>query len=126
VLQATNLVFDTEDVVITGKGSVNLGTEAYDLTIQGKPKKFRLLRLKSPIAIRGPLRKPDIGLESGNSITQTGIAAALSAVVAPLAAVLAFVDPGLAKDADCSALLAEAKSSGAPVKTADVKRADRG
>jgi hypothetical protein len=27
--------------------------------------------------------------------------------------VLAFVDPGLAKDADCAALLAEAKSEGA-------------
>lgn len=126
VLQAKNLVFDTEDVVITGKGSVDLGKETYDLTIQGRPKKFRLLRLKSPIALRGPLRKPDIGLESGNSLTQTGVAAALSAVVAPLAAVLAFVDPGLAKDADCSALLAEAKDSGAPVKTAEVKRADRG
>jgi hypothetical protein len=28
----------------------------------------------------------------------------------PLASVLAFVDPGLTKDADCGALLAEAKA----------------
>jgi hypothetical protein len=126
ILEAKNLVFDTKDVVITGKGSVNLDAEAFDLTIQGRPKKFRLIRLKSPVAIKGPLRKPDFGLDSGSSLGQTGIAAALSAAVAPLAAVLAFVDPGLAKDADCSALLAEAKDSGAPVKTADVKRADRG
>jgi uncharacterized protein involved in outer membrane biogenesis len=126
VLQAKNLVFDTKDVVITGKGSVNLDAEAFDLTIQGRPKKFRLVRLKSPVAIKGPLRKPDVGLDSGSSLGQGGIAAALSAAVAPLAAVLAFVDPGLAKDEDCSALLTEAKGSGAPVKTADVKRADRG
>ncbi|HEY0342806.1 MAG TPA: hypothetical protein VGC34_18530, partial [Steroidobacteraceae bacterium] len=32
----------------------------------------------------------------------------------PLASVLAFIDPGLAKDADCSALLAEAQQQGAP------------
>jgi hypothetical protein len=96
----------------------------YDLNIQGHPKKFRLLRLRSPIAIKGALRKPDFGLDSGNSIGQTGIAAALAAVAAPLAAVIAFVDPGLAEDADCSGLLAEAKRAGAPVKTADVKRAD--
>ena len=53
--------------------------------------------------------KPDIGLESGDSPVQTGVAAALAAAVAPLAAVLAFVDPGLAEDANCAALLAEAK-----------------
>ncbi|HEV7714618.1 MAG TPA: hypothetical protein VGO53_03430, partial [Steroidobacteraceae bacterium] len=35
---------------------------------------------------------------------------AIGAVVAPLAAVIAFVDPGLAKDANCSALLAEANT----------------
>jgi uncharacterized protein involved in outer membrane biogenesis len=124
VLHAKNLVFDTKDVLITGKGSVNLDQEVYDLNIQGHPKKFRLLRLRSPIAIKGALRKPDFGLDSGNSIGQTGIAAALAAVAAPLAAVIAFVDPGLAEDADCSGLLAEAKRAGAPVKTADVKRAD--
>jgi hypothetical protein len=30
-------------------------------------------------------------------------------VLAPLAAALAFVDPGLAQDADCAGLLAEAE-----------------
>ena len=33
----------------------------------------------------------------------------------PLAAVLAFIDPGLVKDADCVALLADAKVAGVPV-----------
>ncbi len=36
----------------------------------------------------------------------------------PPAAVLAFIDPGLAEDADCGALLAEAKRHGAPFKEA--------
>ena len=31
----------------------------------------------------------------------------------PLASVLAFIDPGLAKDADCGSLLAEAQRQGA-------------
>jgi AsmA family protein len=125
-LHATNLVFDTEHVLISGGGQIDLEREAYDLSIKGQPKKFRIFRLRSPIAIRGPLRKPDIGLESGDSLKQTGVAAALAAAVAPLAAVLAFVDPGLADDANCAGLLAEAKRDGAPVKTADVKAAERG
>ena len=125
-LHAKTIVFDTDDVLISGRGSIDLGAEAYDLSIKGQPKKFRIMRVRSPIAIRGPLRKPDIGLESGESLTQTGIAAALASLVAPLAAVLAFVDPGLAEDANCAGLLAEAKRAGAPVKTAQIEKARRG
>jgi hypothetical protein len=33
-------------------------------------------------------------------------------LLTPVAALLAFVDPGLAKDADCAALLAQARSGG--------------
>jgi uncharacterized protein involved in outer membrane biogenesis len=125
-LHAKTIVFDTDDVLISGRGSIDLDAEAYDLSIKGQPKKFRIMRVRSPIAIRGPLRKPDIGLESGESLTQTGIAAALASLVAPLAAVLAFVDPGLAEDANCAGLLVEAKRAGAPVKTAQVEKARRG
>jgi uncharacterized protein involved in outer membrane biogenesis len=125
-LAVQNLVVDTDNVLITGKGDVTLGDEQFDLEIKGQPKKLRLFRLKSPIAVRGPLRKPSVGLKADEkSLGQSGVAAALGALVAPLAAVVAFVDPGLAKDADCASLLAEAKSQGAPVKTAEVQNAPR-
>jgi uncharacterized protein involved in outer membrane biogenesis len=125
-LQVQNMLFDTDNVLITGKGQVGLQAEEFDLSIRGQPKKLRLLRLKSPIVLRGPLRKPSVGLEAdAKAVGQTGIAAALGALVAPLAAVVAFVDPGLAKDADCASLLAEAKSQGAPVKTAEIADAPR-
>src|SRR5665213_3187029 len=63
---------------------------------------------------RGSLRKPVITLDTTHVLKQGAIAAALAAI-SPLAAVLAFVDPGLAKDADCGALLAEAQKEGVPV-----------
>jgi hypothetical protein len=117
ILQIQNLVFDTDNVLITGRGSLNLDSEQFDLHIKGDPKKLRLLRLKSPITIRGPLRHPSVGVEPDTrAIGQAGVAAALGALVTPLAAVVAFVDPGLAKDADCASLLAEAQAGGAPVK----------
>jgi hypothetical protein len=59
MLQAKNIVFDTEDVLIDGAGKIDLEKEEFDLSIRGHPKKLRLLRLKSPIVIRGSLRKPD-------------------------------------------------------------------
>jgi hypothetical protein len=39
---------------------------------------------------------------------QGAVAAVLGAVATPVAAVLAFVDPGLAKNADCTGLTSEA------------------
>jgi hypothetical protein len=115
VLAARNIVIDTPDMRITGKGTVDLRTETLDLSVNGQPKKVRFFTLKSPIIIHGALRKPSVGLETGHLAKQTAEAAALAAVATPLAAVLAFVDPGLAKDADCGALLAEAKDAGVTV-----------
>ncbi len=112
-LSARNIVFDTQNVLITGKGDIRLDTETADLTIKGQPKKLRLLRVRAPITIKGPLRKPEIGVE-GEETAKQGVAAALAALIAPLAAVVAFVDPGLARNADCSALFEQAKAKGAP------------
>jgi uncharacterized protein involved in outer membrane biogenesis len=118
VFAAENIIFDTENVLITGKGEVDLGSEILDLSVNGEPKKLRWVRLKTPITIGGTLRKPQVGVKPGNAVGQAAAAAALGALATPLAAVLAFIDPGLAKDADCGALLAEAKRHGAPFKEA--------
>jgi len=53
-------------------------------------------------------------------------AAVLGAIGTPLAAIVAFVDPGLNKSADCQQLLADAKSMGAPVHTASAARPKKG
>jgi hypothetical protein len=118
VLEANRLVFDTEPVVVTGAGQINLGTERLALRLQGHPKKFQLVRLQVPVNFEGPIRSPQIRLEKGGAIAQGGVAAALATLVSPLALIIPFVDPGLAKDANCSALIGEAAQKGAPVKTA--------
>jgi AsmA family protein len=94
-LTAQTLVVDTEPVVITGSGTIQLPTEALDLQLQGKPKELRLLRLRAPIFIRGTFTHPSFGVEKENRK-------------------LELIDPGHGKDVDCATLLAEAKSPGAP------------
>jgi uncharacterized protein involved in outer membrane biogenesis len=119
ILRADHLVFDTGPVLATGHGTVDLGKEAVDFQIQGHPKSFRLVRLLAPINIRGPIAgPPKVGIDTSRAIGQGGFAAALAAFASPLAVVLPFVDPGLAKDANCGAMIAEAGQQGAPVKTA--------
>ncbi|MBV9696693.1 MAG: AsmA family protein [Gammaproteobacteria bacterium] len=108
VMQARTLVVDTQDVRITGKGEIRLGPEQLGLEIKGQPKKLRIARLRTPIELRGHLMDPHIGIDVGATAKQGAVAAALGAAVAPLAALVAFVDPGLAKNENCAALLGTA------------------
>ncbi|MDB6090650.1 MAG: AsmA family protein [Gammaproteobacteria bacterium] len=118
VFAAQENVIDTDNVLITGKGEIDLGQEIIDITLNGQPKKPRLFRIKALVALEGTLSKPKVGVKPGSTPAQAAAATALGVLATPLAAALAFIDPGLAKDADCGSLLAEAQRHGAPVKAA--------
>jgi uncharacterized protein involved in outer membrane biogenesis len=108
-LKAATMVLDTTRVLITGSGGVDLKDEDIDMSLRGQPKGIRLVRLRSPIEIRGTLAHPQIGLATANLVAQAGSAIALGALLTPVASLLAFVDPGLAKNANCAALVAQAE-----------------
>ena len=110
-LQATTFILDTTNVLITGRGRIDLKNETLDLALRGQPKKVRILRLRTPITVRGTLLQPKIGVQPGKLAAQTGGAVALGTLLTPVAALLAFVDGGLAKDANCAALIGQAEQS---------------
>jgi len=109
VARAQTFVIDTDVVLAKGSGSIDLGAETLNLKIDGDSKRPRLLRLWTPILVRGPLTAPRISVDTGSLVTQAGALGVLGAVIAPVAALFAFVDPGLAKDANCGALIANAR-----------------
>jgi uncharacterized protein involved in outer membrane biogenesis len=88
-LTAQTLVVDTDPVLITGEGAIHLDSEALDLALRGHPKSVRLFRLRSDVLVRGTLAHPSINFQASKSV-------------------LVLIDPGRAKDADCTALLAAA------------------
>ncbi len=108
VLTARRLVLDTGVVLANGRGQIDLRDEALNLRLDGKPKKFRLVRIGAPITLNGYLASPKVGVDVAKAAGQLAISGLLGAVVAPLSAILPFVNPGLAHDADCAALEAEA------------------
>jgi len=108
VMHAQEIVFDASDIVIKGEGEIRLGPEEIALQVHGEPKQPRIGVIHAPVQIKGTLRNPVVGVDAGKAAGQAGIAAALAVVATPLAAILAFVDPGLAEDTNCAALLAEA------------------
>jgi AsmA family protein len=109
-LDARSVFIDTTNVLITGRGHVDLDDERLDLSLQGDPKKVRFFRLRSPITLHGTLLHPAVGVKPEKLLAQAGVAAALGTLLTPFAAALAFIDPGLAKNKDCSAVIAEARA----------------
>jgi uncharacterized protein involved in outer membrane biogenesis len=85
-LTATNLVLDTEPVLIAGEGAAHLGTETLDFVLRGYPKSVRFFQLRSPILIGGTLAHPSVGIQAHDSK-------------------MVLVDRGKAQDADCESLL---------------------
>ena len=116
MLTATTFVVDTDVVRAEGQGTIDLNTEAMDLTLNGKPKQFRLFHLAAPVSVGGHIKSPKFGLKPGNAPLQIAGSVALGVVLTPAAAILPFIDPGLTKDADCVALVTSAEQKGAPVK----------
>jgi AsmA family protein len=105
ILAAQTLVIDTAQVLIVGEGSIHMDSEAIDVALRGHPKRPGF-RLRSPVLMRGTLSHPSFAIQPRDAAAQTAAAVALGVLLTPLASILAFVDPGLSKDADCGALLA--------------------
>ena len=118
VLSADRLIVDTDPVLIDGGGVINLDKETLGFTVKGHPKKFQLVRLLVPITVSGPMLHPSVSIHKSGAIAHGGAAVALAAVLSPVAVLLPFVDAGLAKNADCTDLVARGQAEGAPTRTA--------
>jgi AsmA family protein len=109
VARAQALAVDTARTLILGEGEVRLDQERWDLTLRPRPKQSRLPGLRTPVAVVGPLDKPEVDPKVG-ALVARGAAAALLYSLAPPAALLALVETGPGEDADCRELAAAAGS----------------
>ena len=117
VMSVRRFVLDTGVVLTDGSGTINLGSETLNLKVKGHTKKPRIVRVIAPFDVTGSLIKPRMKIEIGPAVAQGAAAVGLGAVLSPLAAILPFVALGGAHDANCAALLIEARAAGAPVRS---------
>ena len=120
ILRPNTLVLDTQVTTITGTGSIDLGRERLDLTLNQKTKNTSPLALRSPLYIRGSFIKPAVGVDKGKLVARAGGAVVLG-LLNPLLALIPLIDPGPGKDSDCGPLLASAKDAKAAVPGEDKK-----
>jgi uncharacterized protein involved in outer membrane biogenesis len=112
VAKADSFVVDTSDSVIKVEGAIDLKNERLDLETHAHPKDVSILSLRTPITMKGPLRKPSVRPKAG-PIAARVAAVGVLASINPALAVLATLETGKGKDTDCAKILAEAKAHGA-------------
>jgi len=93
VLATRALLLDTAHVQVEGTGTIDLAREEVALELEQHSKHLTLAALKTPIVVEGPLTARRARLKSGPLALRGGAALALGSIH-PLAALLAFVDPG--------------------------------
>jgi uncharacterized protein involved in outer membrane biogenesis len=118
VLRPRVLVIDTSDSTVWSEGSLSLANEALDLRLLVSPKDFSPLALRTPVHVRGSFAEPAVSLEKGPLARRVG-AAALLALLNPLAAVIPFFDAASSDDAQrgaqaCQALAARLNARASP------------
>lgn len=109
VMDADALIFDTEITTIIGTGSIDLGQEKLNLTLNQKTKDTSPLALRSPITIRGSFAKPDVGVDKGRVAARAFAALALG-IANPLLTLMPLIDAGPGQDSNCGQMVRDARA----------------
>ncbi len=108
-MHADALIFDTEVTTIIGTGSIDLGQEKLDLTLNQRTKNTSPVALRSPIYVRGGFAKPDVGVDKGRMAARALGAIALG-IVNPILTLIPLIDAGPGMDSDCGKLVRDARA----------------
>ena len=105
VAAADPILIDTKKNVITGRGGFNFKNESIDVAVRADAKTFSLFSLQSPVGVNGYFARPGINVISPQLLARTGVGLGLGLVASPLASIIAFIDVGDAKSAQCGPVL---------------------
>ncbi|MBC7605159.1 MAG: AsmA family protein [Ramlibacter sp.] len=114
-------VFDTDDTIIYGGGTISLANESLDLALRPYPKDMSILALRSPLKLAGTFDAPKAGVDKGALASRAGTALILGAIN-PLLALAATVETGPGKDANCREVLRGAASTDMQARVAIMAR----
>ena len=109
IMTTSTMVLDTERTLIAGEGAVDLREETLTLRIEGQPKDPGIAHSRVPVEISGHVTSLSLEIDPSGVVVRGGLALGLGVLVGPLAAILPFIDPGMAEDSDCLQLIEEAE-----------------
>ncbi len=106
------LALETDTLITTGSGKVDLGRERLDLLFKPKPKQASLLSLAFPVRLSGPLNAPSAGLDRASAATGIATAVGGAALTGGVGALLPLMSTGsgsVAGGGECGAAAAAAQ-----------------
>lgn len=106
------LAVETDSLVTTGSGTINLGTERIDLLLNPKPKKASLASVAFPIRVSGPLNAPSAGIDKTGAALGVATAVGGVALTGGVGALLPLMSTGTStsETGGCASLAAAAAS----------------
>ena len=110
VLKSKAFVLDTQDSLLVGNVGIDMKRELINAKLDSKPKDASLLSVQAPITVSGKLKKPSVGIDAGQAGARSAIAAVLGTLLTPFAAIIPFIETGKVQNADCRALINNAKN----------------
>jgi hypothetical protein len=110
VLNLRTVLLDTEDVLISATGQVNLARERLEVRLRSDSKSFTVGALPTSILIAGSFRNPSVEPEVTELAARGGAATGLAALLAPLAGILPTIQFGIGEDNRCEAMVSRGAS----------------
>ncbi len=105
VLESELLLLDTTDTHIHGGLRVDFARERFRLDLDAEPKDSSLFSARAPLKVEGRFAdftvRPDFESLSG----RVALGALAGALLGPVGALAAFIEPGEGEDADCPAVM---------------------
>lgn len=125
VAGADPIIFDTRRANFRGRGNFSFKDESLDLSVRGDSKEISLFSGQSPIGIGGHFAAPAIRPISKQLLVRAGVGVGLGVATGGIGALLAFVDIGDGKNANCAAVESAAPASVVDAAAPDPKRKNR-
>ncbi len=118
VARADPVVFDSDNNVIAMEGTLDFSTEVLGFDIDADNKTLSWGQLFGDVTLGGTLRDPQVSPQLEETLLQGGIAALLSTLASPLAALPFFNIPS-GEDQPCGALMARAQAAASAMPEAE-------
>lgn len=110
LLTSKAFVIDTADSMLHGNMAINMKNERIAAKLQADPKDASLFSAQTPIVVGGRLKDPSIGLDPVEGGARAGAAAILGTLLTPFAAIIPFIELPEKQNANCRALIQQAKN----------------